>query len=69
MIDTADLQAFLAKIEGGAVAVDLLKIGENNHQQYANVGKFCIFVVFILNCKKCLISIIHTDLCVKFPNL
>lgn len=43
MIDTADLQAFLGKIEGGAVAVDLLKIGEhfgeNNHQQYANVGK------------------------------
>lgn len=43
MIDTADLQAFLAKIEGGAVAVDLLKIGENfgenNHQQYANIGK------------------------------
>lgn len=44
MIDTADLQAFLAKIEGGAVAVDLLKIGENfgehNHQQYVNVGKY-----------------------------
>ena len=32
MIDTADLQAFLAKIEGGAVAVDLLKIGVKNHQ-------------------------------------
>lgn len=39
MIDTADLQAFLAKIEGGAVAVDLLKIGENNHQQYGNAGE------------------------------
>lgn len=35
MIDTADLQSFLSKIEGGAAAVDLLKIGENNHQQYA----------------------------------
>lgn len=41
MIDTADLQAFLGKIEGGAVPVDLLKIGENNHQQYAHSGKFC----------------------------
>lgn len=39
MIDTADLQAFLGKIEGGTVAVDLLKIGENNHQQYASIGK------------------------------
>lgn len=46
MIDTADFQAFLGKIEGGAVAVDLLKIGENNHQQYANVGKFCSDLFF-----------------------
>ncbi|KAG4071091.1 hypothetical protein HA402_013405 [Bradysia odoriphaga] len=38
MIDTADLQAFLAKIEGGTVAVDLLKIGENNHQQYGSAA-------------------------------
>lgn len=48
MIDTADLQAFLGKIEGGAVAVDLLKIGENSHQQYANAGKLRSLVCLII---------------------
>lgn len=31
MIDPADLQAFLSKTDGGAVAVDLLKIGQTHH--------------------------------------
>lgn len=31
MIDTADLQTFLANLEGGEVAVDLLKIGQGVH--------------------------------------
>lgn len=31
MIDTADLQTFLANLEGGEVAVDLLKIGQGLH--------------------------------------
>lgn len=40
MIDTADLQAFLAtKVEGGAVAVDLCKIGQSHHQQHAGGSK------------------------------
>lgn len=47
MIDTNDLQAFLGKIEGGAVAVDLLKIGENNHQQYGNAGKYKLFLIIV----------------------
>lgn len=31
MIDTADLQTFLANLEGGEIAVDLLKIGQGVH--------------------------------------
>lgn len=31
MIDTADLQTFLANLEGGEVAVDLLKLGQGIH--------------------------------------
>lgn len=40
MIDIADLQAFLAKIQGGTIPVDLLKIGQAHYAQYANAGKF-----------------------------
>ncbi|KAJ6644031.1 Constitutive coactivator of PPAR-gamma-like protein 1 [Pseudolycoriella hygida] len=36
MIDTAELQAFLSKLEGGTVAVDLMKVGENYYKQHAN---------------------------------
>lgn len=38
MIDTADLQAFLEKIQGGTIPVDLLKIGQAHYAQYANAG-------------------------------
>lgn len=41
MIDTADLQAFLEKIQGGTIPVDLLKIGQAHYAQYANAGKLC----------------------------
>lgn len=40
MIDTADLQAFLEKIQGGTIPVDLLKIGQAHYAQYANAGNF-----------------------------
>lgn len=40
MIDIADLQAFLEKIQGGTIPVDLLKIGQSHYAQYANAGKF-----------------------------
>lgn len=40
MIDTADLQAFLEKIQGGTIPVDLLKIGQAHYAQHANAGKF-----------------------------
>lgn len=40
MIDTADLQAFLEKIQGGTIPVDLLKIGQAHYAQYANAGKW-----------------------------
>lgn len=39
MIDPAELQAFLDRIEGGEVAVDLLKIGQSHFQQNAPCGK------------------------------
>lgn len=38
MIETADLQAFLEKIQGGTIPVDLLKIGQAHYAQYANAG-------------------------------
>lgn len=44
MIDTADLQAFLEKIQGGTIPVDLLKIGQAHYAQYANAGNFFIRV-------------------------
>lgn len=40
MVDIADLQAFLEKIQGGTIPVDLLKIGQSHYAQYANAGKF-----------------------------
>lgn len=42
MIDTADLQAFLAKIEGGAVAVDLLKIGQTTFHPTSGNGLYTL---------------------------
>lgn len=33
MIETADLQAFIEKIQGGTIPVDLLKIGQTHHAQ------------------------------------
>lgn len=38
MIDTTDLQAFLEKIQGGTIPVDLLKIGQAHYAQHANAG-------------------------------
>lgn len=45
MIETADLQAFLEKIQGGTIPVDLLKIGQAHYAQCANSGKIlgCFF--------------------------
>lgn len=40
MIDTADLQAFVEKIQGGTIPVDLLKIGQAHYAQHANTGKY-----------------------------
>lgn len=40
MINTGDLQAFLEKIQGGTIPVDLLKIGQAHHSQHANSGNF-----------------------------
>ncbi|XP_055915865.1 constitutive coactivator of PPAR-gamma-like protein 1 isoform X2 [Eupeodes corollae] len=34
MIDPADLQTFLSKVEGGAVGVDLFKIGQKHHDEH-----------------------------------
>lgn len=39
MIEPADLQAFVEKIQGGTIPVDLLKIGQAHYAQYANTGK------------------------------
>ncbi|XP_055378295.1 constitutive coactivator of PPAR-gamma-like protein 1 isoform X2 [Condylostylus longicornis] len=39
MIDPADLQTFINKIEGGALAVDLLKIGQKHHLENTPAGK------------------------------
>lgn len=39
MIETADLQAFLEKIQGGTIPVDLLKIGQAHYAQCASSGK------------------------------
>lgn len=46
MIDTTDLQAFLEKIQGGTIPVDLLKIGQAHYAQYANAGTttLCFFL-------------------------
>lgn len=33
MIETADLQAFIEKIQGGIIPVDLLKIGQTHYAQ------------------------------------
>lgn len=49
MIDTADLQAFLEKIQGGTIPVDLLKIGQAHYAQYANAGEFRFFCVFFMS--------------------
>lgn len=38
MFDTGDLQAFIEKIQGGTIAVDLLKIGQAHYAQYGNSG-------------------------------
>lgn len=47
MINTADVQAFLEKIQGGTIGVDLLKIGQAHYAQCANAGnsdfKICSF--------------------------
>lgn len=40
MINTGDLQAFLDKIQGGTVAVDLLKIGQAHHAQHTTTGMY-----------------------------
>ncbi|XP_055859136.1 constitutive coactivator of PPAR-gamma-like protein 1 isoform X2 [Episyrphus balteatus] len=39
MIDPADLQTFLSKVDGGAVGVDLFKIGQKHHDEHAPTGK------------------------------
>lgn len=49
MIDTADLQAFVGKIQGGTIAVDLLKIGQAHHAQFANLGKVMHFALFMVS--------------------
>lgn len=33
MVETSDLQAFIEKIQGGTIPVDLLKIGQTHHAQ------------------------------------
>lgn len=35
MIDLNELQAFLTKIDGGSVAVDLFKIGQKHYEEHA----------------------------------
>lgn len=57
MINTTDLQAFLEKIEGGCLGVDLVKIGQNYAQQQAN-RKF-IF--------SCFYSFIHSSFHFSVP--
>lgn len=45
MFDTGDLQAFIEKIQGGTIAVDLLKIGQAHYAQYANSGNLCNLLI------------------------
>jgi hypothetical protein len=42
MINNSDLQAFIEKIENGAVGVDLMKIGQHYAMQQHN-GKLLIY--------------------------
>lgn len=54
MIDTTDLQAFLDKIQGGTIPVDLLKIGQAHYAQYANAGKIFFIISRRHLCRECM---------------